>query len=424
MLNSKYKTWFGCLFVMTLMMQSHCVRADIVDDLIDDAYRNYPSIKSKQQSQNSADKDILAAKLNFLPTLSVSAQPFTKNYGLYNGASAGPYTQITVKQPLLGGGLYSNLQLTKARKKIADWSLEETRRDVAVRVINAYAQWYGAYKKLDAANESVIAHEKFTDLITRRMTSGISTESEVNQSASRLAQAKSEQATYRAAEFSALVTLNQLVGRQLNRSELVKGALAEIKLPNDIISQAILVSPTIHRLEFVAQAAEHQAGVTKAQAYPQLVLQAQRTSGGTNPTTQSTQSSTTVGVVAEYSSTNGFASLARGSAAEDLYRAALLDVDTARRDIVVQINQDVSEYEFAKVRKKSLEKTVDLTQSVSESYDRLFKVGKKSWLDLLNSVRERTQTLTGLADVEASLLSTSRRLKIYTTLQGSDEDIK
>ncbi len=295
---------------------------------------------------------------------------------------------------------------------------------MAVRVINAYAQWYGAHKKLEAANESVVAHEKFTDLITRRMTSGVSTESEVNQSASRLAQAKAEQASYRSAEFTALVSLNQLVGRQLSRDALIKGALEEVKLPNDVISQALAVSPTIHRLEFAAQVAEHQAGVTKAQAYPQLVLQAQQTRGGTNPSSETTATSTTVGVVAEYSSSNGFASIARGSAAEDLYRAALLDVDTARRDVVVQINQDVSEYEFAKVRKKSLEKTVSLTQSVSESYDRLFRVGKKSWLDLLNSVRERTQTLTGLADVEVTLLATSRRLKIYTTLQGSDEDVK
>ena len=76
------------------------------------------------------------------------------------------------------------------------------------------------------------------------------------------------------------------------------------------------------------------------------------------------------------------------------------------------------------MRRESLARTVQLTQEVSESYDRLFRVGKRSWLDLLNSVRERTQTLNSLADVEASLLASSRRLKIYTTLQGSDEDTK
>ena len=316
--------------------------------------------------------------------------------------------------------MYSNLKLAKAKKSVADWTVEETRRDVAVRVINAYAAWYGAHQKLAAANESVIAHQKFTELITRRMTSGVSTQSEVDQSNSRLSQARAEEASYRSAEFSALVALNQLVGRQLDRNTLIKSVNERVVLPNDIIAQALAVSPTVHRLQFTAQAAEYQAGVTKAQAYPQVSLQAQRVIGSTTVINAPTY--TSVGLVADYSSGNGFASLARGSASEDLYRSALLDVDTARRELVVSINQDVSEYEFAKVRKTALEKTVVLTQSVSESYDRLFRVGKKSWLDLLNSVRERTQTLTSLADVDATLLATSRRLKIYTTLQGSDED--
>ncbi len=405
--------WIKTALAGALLLSAVAVRADVVDDLIDDAFQNYPGIKSKQMTQKSAEKEVLAAKLNFLPAVTISAQPATFRYG--DGVSSSnrksdPVTTIVVKQPLLGGGLYSRLQMTKAKKGMADWMVEEARRDVAVRVVNAYAQWYTAHKKLQAANESVIAHQKFTELITRRMHSGVSTQSDVNQSLSRLGQAQAEQANYRSAEFSSLVTLNQLVGRQLNRDMLSQNITADTQLPNDIIAQALAVSPTIHRLEYAAQAAEHQAGVTKAQAYPAISLKAERTINSVSMKNAPTVD--TVGIVAEYSSGNGFASLVQGSAASDQYRAALLDIDTARRDLVVQINQDVSEYEFAKARRESLARTVALTQEVSESYDRLFRVGKKSWLDLLNAVRERTQTLTSLADVEATLLATNRRLKI------------
>ena len=417
--------WIKTAMAGALLLVSAATFADVVDDLIDDAFQNYPGIKSKQMTQKSAEKEVLAAKLNFLPAVTVSAQPATR---IYYGDSpsqnhkSDPVTVISVKQPLLGGGLYSRLQMSKAKKSMADWMVEEARRDVAVRVVNAYAQWYAAHKKLQASNESVIAHEKFTELITRRMSSGVSTQSDVNQSLSRLGQARAEQASYRSAEFSALVALNQLVGRQLGREMLSQSITADTKLPNDIIAQALAVSPTIHRLEYAAQAAEHQAGVTKAQAYPAISLKAERTINSVTNKNYGTVD--TVGIVAEYSTGNGFSSLVQGSAASDQYRAALLDVDTARRDLVVQVNQDVSENEFAKVRRESLAKTAQLTQEVSESYDRLFRVGKKSWLDLLNAVRERTQTLTSLADVEASLLATNRRLKIYTTLQGSDENTK
>jgi outer membrane protein TolC len=69
---------FGALSATTALA---C--ADTLDDLIDSAYHTYPSIKSKQMAQNSAKKEILAAKLNFLPTISVSAQPLHRNYGAY-----------------------------------------------------------------------------------------------------------------------------------------------------------------------------------------------------------------------------------------------------------------------------------------------------------------------------------------------------
>ena len=425
MLRVQQLKWIKTVIAGAMCLMSVTALADVVDDLINDAFQNYPGIKSKQMSQKSAEKEVLASKLNFLPAVTVSAQPMTRNYGdgvTAANRSSDPVTVISVKQHLLGGGLYSRLQMSKAKKGMADWAVEESRRDVAVRVVNAYSQWYAAHRKLQAANESVIAHQKFTDLITRRANSGVSTQSEVNQSLSRLGQARAEEATYRSAEFSALVALNQLVGRQLDRNTLNAGVIADTKLPNDIIAQALAVSPTIHRLQYTAQAAEHQASMTKAQAYPSIALKAERTINSMTSKDYGTHDS--IGIVAEYSTSNGFATLVQGSAAGDQYKAALLDVDTARRDLVVQINQDVSEYEFAKVRRESLARTVQLTQEVSESYDRLFRVGKRSWLDLLNSVRERTQTLNSLADVEASLLASSRRLKIYTTLQGSDEDTK
>ena len=73
--------------------------ADVVDDLIDDAFQNYPGIKSKQMTQKSAEKEVLAAKLNFLPAVTVSAQPATRLYGDVSSKNrkADPVTVISVK---------------------------------------------------------------------------------------------------------------------------------------------------------------------------------------------------------------------------------------------------------------------------------------------------------------------------------------
>ena len=81
MLRFQQLKWIKTVMAGALFLSSMTVLADVVDDLIDDAYQNYPGIKSKQMSQSSAGKEVLAAKLNFLPVVTVSAQPATRNYG-------------------------------------------------------------------------------------------------------------------------------------------------------------------------------------------------------------------------------------------------------------------------------------------------------------------------------------------------------
>ncbi len=49
---------------------------------------------------------------------------------------------------------------------------------------------------------------------------------------------------------------------------------------------------------------------------------------------------------------------------------------------------------------------------ISDSYDRQYLVGRKSWIDLMNAVREQTQTRMALVDAQASALGASRRLQV------------
>ncbi len=64
--------WIKTAMAGALLLASVGSFADVVDDLIDDAFQNYPGIKSKQMTQKSAEKEVLAAKLNFLPAVTIS----------------------------------------------------------------------------------------------------------------------------------------------------------------------------------------------------------------------------------------------------------------------------------------------------------------------------------------------------------------
>ena len=52
---------------------------------------------------------------------------------------------------------------------------------------------------------------------------------------------------------------------------------------------------------------------------------------------------------------------------------------------------------------------------VSDSYDRQFLAGRKSWLDVMNAARELSQNETQLADLLSTQLTATWRLAIYTS---------
>ncbi|MCE1160586.1 MAG: TolC family protein [Burkholderiales bacterium] len=417
----KKNVFLRMMAFLCLMMQIGSVSADVLDELIVQSIRSYPSIKSKEMGQKSAQTDVTSAKLGFLPTASVSYEPRRLTYGgsAYTAdAAKDAYTAIVVTQPLFGGGLVSNYRQSKANLGAADWALREEAENVALRVINAYVSWFLANKKVQAAQESVNEHKHFVDLITRRVEAGASPTTDQNLGVSRLLQAKSELASFLSMEATALTTLNQLLGRRLTSEELLRQPLENEKMSfsDDVVMQAMSIHPSIKRLEYVAESMRQASKVQRAQAFPQLVLRAKREFGSL--TASNVSPSTTIGIAVSYTTGAGLSSLSKASAAYNRYQAAMMDVEVAKRDLIVKVNQDVSDYIFAKNRIEGLAKNVELTKTVSQSYDRLFLVGKKSWLDLMNTVRERKDIQISLADAQAQVLATSRRLRIYT--QGLD----
>jgi adhesin transport system outer membrane protein len=121
--------------------------------------------------------------------------------------------------------------------------------------------------------------------------------------------------------------------------------------------------------------------------------------------------------VVQFSPGGGFSTVAGTRAAFERADAATHQVEAAKRDLNDRLNADYNEYEFSLLKRDSLQKSVDLSGDISASYDRQYLVGKKSWLDLMNAVRERAQAQLTLADVEGSLLASSYRL--YVFIRGS-----
>ena len=404
------------LICVLLALGSNAYPKDILDDLIKSAIETYPSVESKKMLAESAESELQAAKWGFLPSVSVGYRPSGDVLGSSTQVNEGrhSYRSVVISQTLLGGGKLATYRQSKAALQVADWSKIEEQELVAVRVINAYAAWSLANEKLKIASETLKEYERLLAQMKRRVEGGVSPATEQNLTSSRLLQARSEYVALQSAENTAFTTLNQLTGSKLDKKKLVSSLqLAEDKLLNDVIQKTVDRSPLLNRLKSVADTLKESSKIVRAESLPQVVLKAQYDKGNTFFNSKAKNNS--INLELNYAADGaGVSTFNRMSAADDRYQAALIDVVTAKRDLIVKLDQDVSDFAFAKSKIPALEKNVEISAELTSSYDRLFIVGKKSWMDLMNAIRERKDSRFMLSEAQAQVIATNRRLKIYT----------
>lgn len=412
-LNDYLPHWFSrrlLLLGIFLFGQTHGF-AMTLDELVEKGLNSYPSVLTKQSYREAAQSDVLAAKLRFFPTPSVNTQRQSISISGQDSIDR-PTTTITISQPIpIDGGIIAGYWKADARLSAADFGIEETREDVARRIVSAYSDWLRAYLKIQALEESVKLHVQFSELISRRYTAGVASEADKNLGVSRLSQVRADLSSQQSFEQTSLSSLSALVGEPITRADLIGKIAQATGIPNrsDGLMMAQDRSPTIQRSEFEAKAAEQEAKEIRGQALPQLAFQAQRQIG---TSVFGVQSYDMYGLVLTYSPNSGIASIPSTSAAFTRAEAAKFQIETSKRELMDRLNADYNEYEVAVHKKVDLTNSVNLSGDISASYNRQYLVGRKSWLDLMNAVREQVQTKVQLADVEGILLGTSRRLSI------------
>ncbi len=404
---------FKFLLLTYLGLMTNTVSGRTLEELLQQAMQTYPTILAKQAAQQAAQTELTAAKLRFLPSPSISTQ---RNQITYSGQEAvrQPSTSVVIHQPLfLDGGVVAGYNKADAKLSASDYAILESREEVSKRLINVYGEWLKAYLKIEALEETVRLHERFVEMISRRSEAGVASGADRDLGVSRLMLAKSDLDAQRLQERTALTSLGELIGEPVRRSDLNSSIAKPLPLPHrqDGMTQATLISPMIHRLNFEATAAEEEAREVRAQALPQVAFQAQRQIG--NAVIPGSSSYNMYGVVLNYIPGGGFSTIATTSAAYKRAEASRIQVEAAKRELSDRLNADYNEYEFAGRRKEMMQNSAKLTSDIAASYDRQYLVGRKSWLDLMNSVREQTQNKMQLADIDASLLVTSRKLFVY-----------
>jgi adhesin transport system outer membrane protein len=369
------------------------------EQILQSALASHPALQGKRSAQDAARANLEGAKWQRYPTLSVEgAKPSSHQ----NSAL------VRIEQPLWSGGRISaGIDAAGNRLGAADAALDEERLNLALRVIAAYSEALRQRGRQQYASQGVQEHQKLLNIIRRRVTQEVSSQTDLRLAEARLYQAANDQSAATQAFSNALTQLSQLAGKpviaisSLELNELNTPASLEVALP-----QALSYSPSLRRLGQEELAADADIVGKRAVYMPQLALRLEKSTGQFN------DSRAMLVLFAQPGA--GLSALSGVSAALAKREALRMEHQAAERDTRERVTLDWTEWAAAGLRVDNAGRSSTMSTDVFESYTRQYVIGRKTWNDVLNAVREATQSQFALEDARAQTIAASLRLSAQT----------
>ena len=369
--------------------------------VLQSALDSHPAIMGKRSGQAAARADQKGAEWLRYPTPSIEAA--TQGGGKDSGL-------LRIEQPLWSGGRIT--AAAGSRLSAADAALIETELDLTIKVITAYIEALRQKARQQHAQAGVAEHEKLLDMIRRRVQQEVSSLTDQRLAESRLYQAVNDLSQVTQAYNNALAQLAQLSGKPVaDISEQEVSALGAPSSLDAALSQALGYSPTLRRLIYEEEAANADIDFKRSAYMPQLSLRLEKNTG-------QTQSSSAM-LVLQAQPGAGFSALSGVDAAIARREAARMAREAAERSTNERVTLDWNEWVAARLRQENAAQSRTMSTDVFESYTRQYVIGRKSWIDVLNAVREATLAQFALEDARAQVIAASLRLRAQAgTLVG------
>lgn len=404
-----------CLISILLSSYSHATVSDFqIDDLITQAIQTYPSIEAARFDQQASIENIRVAKLNLLPTPSISS-----GYGKDDLTS-----QVRIRQPLwTGGRLTANVNQAIFNDKAAVERIYEQQNQIAKNTIEAWQSYIQAVSRQQIHLDSLDQLNEFEQMMQRRVGQGVSARIELDLATNRILQ---EQNAYQAAveqQRIALARLEQIIGQRLSQTRITNiKTLTEQAKRQSIgfeamaFNQASFYNPTVVKEHFQIESAKQAVEVQRASRYPSIYAQYEYSYSQENDRRDSNDldgrddGSFSIGLT--YDPGAGFSNLASARASQAQVDSLIQSQQASRRQVIEEIQIQYQQFVSAKDRETSLVAAAAGAQLIVDSYRRQFIAGRKSWLEVLNAAREQSEYQVQLVQARADMLGAFYKLQV------------
>lgn len=385
-------------FAMLLAAAAPAV-ADTLQDALAHAYSYNTELISARAHLRSVDEQVPQALAGWKPTLSVTSSggyqtfntgtshllptPFGYQQSNYGGT-------VQLKQPLYsGGGTVAGVDRAEANVRAARADLLGTEQTVLLSAATAFDDVVRA-RALTALNREIegLLQRKLRE-ITLRMQAGQLTQTDIDQTASRLAAATATRISGEGSLLAANARFVAAVGRPPEADMVLHGQPPGLpKDGSEAVRLADINSPTVIASQFRMSAAQHAVAVARAALLPSLSVTASagKDQGVSFPTVYTNQASVIVNLsVPIYQGGAGASQLrqAKADASESQIQSL-----TSRRDARKNAEANFALWRAALDRLAQEQEQVRLALSAYEGVRKEAAVGAKSTFELLGQLQE------------------------------------
>lgn len=369
--------------------------------------RHYPSVTASLRQLDAARSDRRAAAWERFPTPGLQAN------------SDDDITQgvLSLEQPLWSGGrITAGIEAADARLEASREQVDEVRQDILQRVIDAFAEAQRSTAQLEIAEQSVEEFRELQQMIDRRVRQKASPQADLDLASSRLSQAIAERTAIAQSLRTSLARLTELSGKTVGAVALSdEGEALDVNADLDAAQQeAQRHSPRLAQLGFQQQAARADTRAEKSAIFPTLALRLEQSESRGGGIAASERSDTRLLMVMESDFGAGLSTAASIESASSREQSLLQERQAAIRELRSEVADFWHQRESARLRMESAEQTLRSAERVSASYTRQYAIGQKSWLDLMNAVREASSAGLAVEEARAEIFRTSWRLAALT----------
>jgi len=318
-------------------------------------------------------------------------------------------TVLRLTQPLwTGGRLTADLRLSELRELRSREAISEAQITLATRLTGITQAYLLNSGRRIAQERNVETLNDLLRMIERRSQAEVSATTDVNMVQTRLAQAQADLESFRSLEGSALAQLGSAIDRPLQ-----PGALELPSIPPRppmlarLFERAVQDNPRIRLSEIDTRLAAIDIDRTRAAMWPTVSLRLEHQVG---EYLGSAAPGNRVFVSMQYAPGSGLSLNSQINAAERHLAAVQRTAEADRREVTERVEAEWRDLESTLRRLPELQRTREGAAEVLASNRRLFVTGRRSWIDLLNSVREIAQAEQAEAEARAASVGAYYRL--------------